>query len=66
MTEAAWALVGVAIGTLGTGFFNWLLQSKQSIITAPRSLAFSVLAWHRVEPIIRARLDMGKMFNTMY
>jgi nitrogen fixation-related uncharacterized protein len=29
VSEAAWALVGVVIGTLGTGFFNWLLQSKQ-------------------------------------
>lgn len=29
MSEVAWALVGVIIGTLGTGFFSLLLQSKQ-------------------------------------
>ncbi len=29
MTEAAWALLGVVVGAIATGFFNWLLQSRQ-------------------------------------
>ncbi len=29
MGEAAWALLGVVIGTLGTGFFNWFGQNRQ-------------------------------------
>jgi hypothetical protein len=29
MSDAAWALCGVIIGILGTGFFNWLLQARQ-------------------------------------
>ena len=29
MTDAAWALAGVVVGSLGTGFFNLLLQRKQ-------------------------------------
>ncbi len=24
-----WALIGVVVGAVATGFFNWLLQSKQ-------------------------------------
>ena len=29
MSEAAWALAGVLVGGLTTGFFNWLLQTRQ-------------------------------------
>ncbi|WP_162615852.1 hypothetical protein [Solilutibacter oculi] len=29
MTEAGWALLGVVVGAIATGFFNWLLQSRQ-------------------------------------
>ena len=29
MTDAAWALAGVIVGSLGTGLFNLLLQRKQ-------------------------------------
>jgi len=29
MSDAGWALVGVIVGAIGTGFFNWLLQSRQ-------------------------------------
>lgn len=29
MTEAGWALLGVAVGAIATGFFNWLLQTRQ-------------------------------------
>ena len=29
MTEAGWALIGVVVGSIGTGFFNLLLQRKQ-------------------------------------
>lgn len=29
MSETTWALIGVIIGTFGTGFFNWLLQHSQ-------------------------------------
>ena len=29
MSEAEWALAGVVVGAVATGFFNWLLQSKQ-------------------------------------
>ncbi len=29
MTAAAWALIGVVVGALLTGFFNWLLQTRQ-------------------------------------
>jgi hypothetical protein len=29
MTDAAWALTGVIVGSIGTGFFNLLLQNKQ-------------------------------------
>ncbi|WP_040551589.1 hypothetical protein [Rheinheimera nanhaiensis] len=29
MTEAGWTLLGVIVGALGTGFFNWLLQTRQ-------------------------------------
>ena len=29
MTDAGWALLGVVIGAIATGFFNWLLQARQ-------------------------------------
>ncbi len=29
MTEAGWALLGVVVGAIATGFFNWLLQKRQ-------------------------------------
>lgn len=29
MTDAAWALTGVIVGSIGTGLFNLLLQNKQ-------------------------------------
>jgi hypothetical protein len=29
MSDAAWALVGVLVGTFSTGLINWFLQSKQ-------------------------------------
>jgi hypothetical protein len=29
MTEGAWALLGVIVGTVGTGIVSWLLQSRQ-------------------------------------
>ena len=29
MNDAGWALLGVVVGALGTGFFNWLLQTRQ-------------------------------------
>jgi hypothetical protein len=29
MPDAAWALVGVVIGILGSGFVNWFLQGRQ-------------------------------------
>ncbi len=29
MTDAVWALVGVVVGAAATGFFSWLLQSRQ-------------------------------------
>lgn len=29
MTDAMWALAGVVVGAVATGFFNWLNQSKQ-------------------------------------
>lgn len=29
MTDAAWAITGVIVGSIGTGFFNLLLQHKQ-------------------------------------
>ncbi len=29
MNEAGWALIGVVVGAIGTGFFNWLLQTRQ-------------------------------------
>ena len=30
MNSAVWALIGVIVGTLGTGFINWLLQTRTS------------------------------------
>lgn len=29
MTEAGWALLGVVVGAIAAGSFNWLLQSRQ-------------------------------------
>lgn len=29
MNSAVWALIGVIVGTLGTGLINWLLQKNQ-------------------------------------
>lgn len=29
MPEALWALLGVVVGTVGTGYFNYLLQRRQ-------------------------------------
>lgn len=29
MSEAGWALLGVVVGTLGTGIFNYVLQARQ-------------------------------------
>ena len=29
MSEGTWALIGVLVGTIGTGFFNYLLQKRQ-------------------------------------
>ena len=29
MTAAVWALIGVVVGAIFTGFFNWLLQTRQ-------------------------------------
>jgi hypothetical protein len=29
MTDAFWALSGVLVGAISTGFFNWLLQTRQ-------------------------------------
>lgn len=29
MTEAGWALLGVIVGTIGTGIFNYILQARQ-------------------------------------
>lgn len=29
MAEAAWAILGVVVGTIGTGWFNFLLQKRQ-------------------------------------
>ena len=31
MTAAGWALLGVVVGAIATGFFNWLLQSRQFV-----------------------------------
>lgn len=29
MTAAGWALLGVVVGAISTGFLNWLLQTRQ-------------------------------------
>ena len=29
MTNAEWAILGVIVGTIGTGFFNWLVQCQK-------------------------------------
>lgn len=29
MTNAEWAILGVIVGTIGTGFFNWLFQCQK-------------------------------------